>query len=67
MNINPKLSGWIFAFSLSENNWRAVKNDKAASPFNANKEDIIKADTFETLREIILLTGGDKDKLNKLH
>lgn len=63
---NENLANWTFAYNATKNEWWATRNEFGKSAFNNNQESILKADSFETLRELIIKTNGDKEKLNKL-
>lgn len=65
MSSNENLHGWVFTFSPFTNQWWATKRETYKNLWNGGG-DILKADTFETLRELISRTGGEPAKLEEL-
>lgn len=65
MNSNEALSGWVFIYNAFTEQWWGTKRESYRNLWNGGG-DILKADTFETLRELISRTGGEPAKLEEL-
>ena len=61
------LHGWLFTYNSLNSMWRACLREDSNELFNDFKSDkVISSSRVETLQELIIKTGGDINKLNKL-
>lgn len=54
------LDGWVFIYSDTNKRWRAAKREDFKELYNNfNSDKVIMADTFETLRAILIKIKGN--------
>lgn len=60
------LSGWLTHFNKYTGNFEAVKREHFYELFSGDKGNVLRSPDISTLHEVIMLTGGDKDKIKAL-
>ena len=61
------LHNFIFHYNSITKNWEAVNRDDYHLLFSDNGNDkVLKSKSIDTLRELIIRTNGDQDKINEL-
>ena len=61
------LHNFIFHYNSITKNWEVVNRDDYHLLFSDNNNNkVLKSKSFDTLRELIIRTNGDQDKINEL-
>jgi hypothetical protein len=67
MDTIKNLYGWLFTYNPFTNKWYAANRDNYSALFSdLENKNVLSSSSFETLREIIVRTNGNKNEISKL-
>lgn len=62
------LGGWWFQYNDASNVWSACQTEDRSAVLNDYTSDkVLRGDTFETLRDLIIKHKGDINQINKVY
>jgi hypothetical protein len=61
-----ELYNWLFHYNPYKKHWSVFKREDIDGYFNGTLKNVLKSEKYETLVELITITGGDPVKIKKL-